>query len=166
MKEYNSLTEIAQKIKSSKNKVTLLYAFNATGKTRLSMEFKNIVNEYKDDKVIKHVVYYNAFTEDLFSWDNDLENDNERKLKINKNSSFIELIERQGKENEIAQRFKEFTSSKIEPSINTNTGEITFSLPTGDEEAVKNIKISKGEESIFIWAVFFVLMETIIKAII
>lgn len=162
MEEYGSLAEIAQKIKNSNKKVTLLYAFNATGKTRLSMEFKNLVNEPKDDEVIKHVVYYNAFTEDLFSWDNDLENDNERKLKLNKNSSFIELIERQGKENEIAERFKEFTSSKIEPNINTSTGEITFSLPTGDEESVENIKISKGEESIFIWTVFFVLMETIV----
>lgn len=162
MEEYGSLAEIAQKIKDYNKKVTLLYAFNGTGKTRLSMEFKNIVNESKDDKVIKHVVYYNAFTEDLFSWDNDLENDNERKLKINNNSNFIELIERQGKENEIAERFKEFTASKIEPNINTSTGEITFSLPTGDEESVENIKISKGEESIFIWSVFFVLMETII----
>ena len=162
MEEYNSLVEIAQKIKDSNKKVTLLYAFNATGKTRLSMEFKNLVNELRDDEVIKHVVYYNAFTEDLFSWDNDLENDNERILKINKSSRFIKLIERQGKENEIAERFKEFTSSKIEPNINTSTGEITFSLPTGDEGAIENIKISKGEESIFIWSVFFVLMETII----
>ncbi len=162
MEAYASLAEIAQKIKDSNKKVTLLYAFNATGKTRLSMEFKKLVNELKDDEVVKHVVYYNAFTEDLFSWDNDLVNDSERKLKINKNSSFIDLIERQGKENEIAERFKEFTSSKIEPNINTSTGEITFSLPTGDEEAIENIKISKGEESIFIWSVFFVLMETII----
>lgn len=154
MEEYGSLAEIAQKIKDSNKKVTLLYAFNATGKTRLSMEFKDLVNEPKDDEIIKHVVYYNAFTEDLFSWDNDLENDSERKLKINKDSSFINLIERQGKENEIAERFKEFTSSKIEPNINTKTGEITFSLPTGDGEAIENIKISKGEESIFIWAVF------------
>ena len=162
MEVYSSLTEVAKEIKNSNKKVTLLYAFNATGKTRLSMEFKDIVNESKDDKVIKHIVYYNAFTEDLFSCDNDIENDSERKLKINKNSSFIDLIERQGKENEIAERFKEFTSSKIEPNINTSTGEITFSLPTGDEESVENIKISKGEESIFIWSVFFVLMETII----
>ena len=40
MKEYDSLAEIAQRIKDSNKKVTLLYAFNATGKTRLSMEFK------------------------------------------------------------------------------------------------------------------------------
>ena len=162
MEEYNTLEEIAQKIKDSNKKVTLLYAFNATGKTRLSMEFKNLLTEEKDDDLIKHVIYYNAFTEDLFWWDNDLENDSDRKLKINKNSSFINLIESQGKENEIADRFKEFTSSKIEPNINTTSGEITFSLPTGDKAAIENIKISKGEESIFIWTVFFVLLETII----
>lgn len=162
MKEYESLKEIAEKIKDSNKKVTLLYAFNATGKTRLSMEFKNLVNEDTDDEIIKHVVYYNAFTEDLFTWDNDFENDIKRKMKINKNSKFIELIERQGKEKEIAERFKEFTSSKIEPNINTTTGEINFSLPTGDKEVIENIKISKGEESIFIWTMFFVLMETII----
>ena len=163
MGEYNSLKEIAQEIKNSNKKVTLLYAFNTTGKTRLSMEFKNLVNEIRDDEVIKHVIYYNAFTEDLFSWDNDLENDSIRKLKINKNSKFIDLIEKQGKENEIAERFREFTSSKIEPNINTKTGEITFNLSTGDENSIENIKISKGEESIFIWSVFFVLMETIIS---
>ena len=44
MKEYDSLAEIAQRIKDSNKKVTLLYAFNATGKTRLSMEFKNLVD--------------------------------------------------------------------------------------------------------------------------
>ncbi|WP_069637230.1 AAA family ATPase [Campylobacter pinnipediorum] len=162
MEEYD-LRDIAIKIKEPNKKVSLLYAFNATGKTRLSMEFKDLTAEIKDDEIIKHTIYYNAFTEDLFYWDNDLENDSDRKLKINKNSNFIELIERQGKENEIAKRFKEFTSSKIEPNIDISNAEITFSLPTGDNKTINNIKISKGEESIFIWTVFFVLMETIIS---
>lgn len=162
MGEYQSLNEIANILKNSNKKVTLLYAFNATGKTRLSMVFKNIANDYIDNEVVKHVIYYNAFTEDLFSWDNDLDNNRERKLKINKQATFIDLIERQGKEFVIAERFKEFTSSKIEPNINTTTGEITFSLPTGSDEIIENIKISKGEESIFIWSVFFVLMESVI----
>lgn len=163
MEEYSSLKEVAEKIRDSNKKVSLIYAFNGTGKTRLSMEFKNLINETKDGEIVKHVVYYNAFTEDLFSWDNDLENDSIRKLKINRSSKFINLIERQGKENEIAERFKEFTSSKIDPNINTKTGEIVFNLPTGDENSIRNIKISKGEESIFIWSVFFVLMETIVS---
>lgn len=163
MKEYNSLAEVAREIKDSNKKVSLLYAFNGTGKTRLSMEFKKLVTENIGGEIIKHVIYYNAFTEDLFSWDNDLEFDNERKLTVNKNSSFIHLVERQGKENDIAKRFKDFTLSKIEPKIDIKTGEVTFSLPTGDEDLIENIKVSKGEESLFIWALFFVLTETIVS---
>lgn len=163
MIECDSLMQVAQTIKSFDKKVVLLYAFNATGKTRLSMEFKNLASQEIDGKIIKRMIYYNAFTQDLFSWDNDLQNDTDRKIKINKNSSFIDLIERQGKENEISNKFKEFLSSKIEPKIDTNTWEVTFSLPTGDDNSIENIKISKAEESIFIWSVFFVLIETIIS---
>jgi wobble nucleotide-excising tRNase len=35
-----TLTEIAQQLKDSNKKVQLIYAFNGTGKTRLSREFK------------------------------------------------------------------------------------------------------------------------------
>jgi hypothetical protein len=34
-------------------------------------------------------LYFNAFTEDLFSWDNDLEKDSERRLHINTDSQFF-----------------------------------------------------------------------------
>lgn len=163
MAEYNSLEEVAEKIRSLDRKITVLYAFNGTGKTRLSVKFKELVNEVKDEEIIKHLIYYNAYTEDLFFWDNDLVNDSEKKLKINKNSAFIDLIESQGKENEVAKKFKEFTSSKIEPNIDTKTGEVTFSLPTGDGKSIDNIKISRGEENVFIWTMFYVLLETIIS---
>lgn len=163
MEEYNSLKEVAEEIKKSDEKVSLIYAFNGTGKTRLSIEFKKLVTEEKGEDTIKHIVYYNAFTEDLFTWDNDLENDSKRKLKIDKNSKFIDLIERQGKEFAVADIFKKFTSSKIEPRIDISTGEVSFSLPTGDNNSIENIKISKGEERIFIWSIFYVLIESIIE---
>lgn len=163
MAEYNSLEEVAEKIRSLDRKIIVLYAFNGTGKTRLSVKFKELVNEVKDEEIIKHLIYYNAYTEDLFFWDNDLVNGSEKKLKINKNSAFIDLIESQGKENEVAKKFKEFTSSKIEPNIDTKTGEVTFSLPTGDGKSIDNIKISRGEENVFIWTMFYVLLETIIS---
>ena len=161
---FQHLDEIARHFAESRDKVTLLYSFNGTGKTRLSMEFKNYVNENVNDEVVRHVFYYNAFTEDLFSWDNDLENDIARKLKMDTNSTFFELIKDQG-DVRIANKFKEFTNSKIEPNVNFVTGEVTFSLPTGDENFVQNVKISKGEESTFIWTTFFVLMETIVDEI-
>lgn len=163
MPEFDTLEKLAKHLRDSDKKVTLLYAFNATGKTRLSMEFKSLVNEEIDDQIIKRVIYYNAFTEDLFSWDNDLENDTMRNLRMNLDSTFTTLIRNQGKEVEIAHKFKEFTGSKIEPLFDINTGIITFSLPTGDESLIENIKISKGEESIFILSVFFVLIESIIN---
>lgn len=160
---YKSLKDIASELKNLKEKIIVLYAFNGTGKTRLSMEFKELVNEKENEnEVVKQVIYYNAYTEDLFYWDNDLENNNERKLKINVKSNFISLIKEYGKENVIAEKFKELTLSKIEPSINVQNGEVTFSLSTGDGKAINNIKISRGEENVFIWTMFYALLETVI----
>lgn len=65
--------------------VLLLFAYNGTGKTRLSMEFTR--QGAVDDK--SDTLYFNAFTEDLFSWDNDLENDEHRVLKLNSSSRFF-----------------------------------------------------------------------------
>lgn len=76
-----TLTEISQQLKDSKKKVQLIYAFNGTGKTRLSREFKQLIAPKDDgdgDQVElsrNKILYYNAFTEDLFYWDNDLEED-------------------------------------------------------------------------------------------
>ena len=39
-----TLTEIAQQLKDANKKVQLIYAFNGTGKTRLSREFKQQVD--------------------------------------------------------------------------------------------------------------------------
>ena len=83
-----TLTEIAQELKNSPKKVQLIYAFNGAGKTRLSRAFKELVSpkheeeEAQDGDTGVKVLYYNAFTEDLFYWDNDLEKDTDRKLLI------------------------------------------------------------------------------------
>lgn len=66
-----NLLEIAKKIKDfGENKsIVLIYAFNSTGKTRLSVAYKELT---KNENNGKHAgVYYNAFSEDLFVWDND-----------------------------------------------------------------------------------------------
>ena len=68
-------------------KFVLLYAYNGTGKTRLSIAFKDL-GKAKDGRRARHALF-NAFTEDLFNWDNDLENDRERVLKINTDSRFF-----------------------------------------------------------------------------
>ena len=72
-------------------KFILLYAYNGTGKTRLSTAFKDLGKVVNDDgeTTRRDTLYFNAFTEDLFSWDNDLDGDSERKLKINSDSSYF-----------------------------------------------------------------------------
>lgn len=80
-----SLKEIAQTLHDTDKKVQLIYAFNGVGKTRLSRAFEELVSpkghdDEREESKIK-VLYYNAFTEDLFYWDNDLEEDSTRKLK-------------------------------------------------------------------------------------
>jgi hypothetical protein len=38
---------------------------------------------------------------------------------------------------------------------------VTFSFERGNEEQEDNIKISKGEESNFIWSVFYTLLDQV-----
>ena len=66
-----SLTEIAEELKGNDKKVQLIYAFNGTGKTRLSREFKNLIvpsetEDLEEGATRRKFLYYNAFTEDLF----------------------------------------------------------------------------------------------------
>ena len=76
--------------KPDKSPFVLLYAFNGTGKTRLSTAFKDLGKVADENGKVqsRDTLYFNAFTEDLFSWDNDLENDEHRTLKLNAASSF------------------------------------------------------------------------------
>lgn len=160
----NTLEEIANKLKNNK-KVQLLYAFNGTGKTRLSKEFKELIApkaDYDAGEALKKIIYYNAFTEDLFYWDNDLLNDDEIKLKIHSNAFTKWVFETQGKEQNVIDNFHHYTDDKLTPVFNEDYTEVKFSFKRGNEEPEENIKISKGEESSFIWSVFYSLMEQII----
>ena len=78
--KFKSLSDIAVRFRSDLKDLdfVLLYAYNGTGKTRLSMEFKN---RGKKDGAKGDTLYFNAYTEDLFHWDNDLEHDADRVLK-------------------------------------------------------------------------------------
>lgn len=168
-----SLTEIAQQLKDANKKVQLIYAFNGIGKTRLSREFKELIapkNEGDDESqqselAQKKILYYSAFTEDLFYWDNDLPNDAERKLNIHSNSFTHWVLKEQGQELQIAKRFQALTSDKLTPSFNPDFSSVSFSIESGDNESIGNIKISKGEESNFIWSVFYSLLELVINVL-
>ncbi len=168
-----SLNEIAQELKDSPKKVQLIYAFNGSGKTRLSREFKELLAaeidvEGDDDADAselsrKNILYYNAFTEDLFYWDNDLGGDEHRKLKIHPNAFTKWVLEDQGQENSIVTHFQRLTNSKLTPEFNPDFTEISFSIHRGDEDRLEGLKISKGEESNLIWSVFYSLLEQVIE---
>lgn len=152
-----------------KVKTQLIYAFNGTGKTRLSREFKNLVApknaETGDDDNTQKILYYNAFTEDLFYWNNDLDFDIDRKLLVQPNG-FTDLalgfLKDESQDGNIISNFQHYTTSKITPSFNGDFSEITFAYQGGGSNSEANIKISKGEESNFIWCVFYSLIEHII----
>ncbi|CWP26851.1 AAA family ATPase [Neisseria meningitidis] len=162
-----SLTEIAEQLKGSNKKVQLIYAFNGTGKTRLSGEFKNLIaptsSEGADGEPTRRkFLYYNAFTEDLFFWDNDLLANEAPRLKIQKNSFTDWLLRDNGLDGAVIKNFQYYTYDKLTPDFNDNFSEIVFYFARGNDEQIENIKISKGEESNFIWSIFYVLIRQVI----
>ncbi|WP_419819716.1 AAA family ATPase [Acinetobacter sp.] len=157
-----SIEDIAEELKTNNKRVQLIYAFNGTGKTRLSRAFKESleveggsdeVGEEISDLSRKSIIYYNAFTEDLFFWDNDLSNDENRKLKIHPNAFTKWVLNEQGQAPTIIENFQRLTNSNIEPRFSPDFLEIDFVI-RGDE-SFTNIKISKGEESNLIWCIFY-----------
>lgn len=170
-----TLNDIAKELKSNDKKVQLIYAFNGVGKTRLSKEFKALIAPSTDseeevgveEEISKRkILYYSAFTEDLFYWDNDLENDIEPKLKIHRNDFTKWVLETQGQEDYIIRDFKNYTSEKLEPKFNPDYSEVVFSYKNSADETIDNIKISKGEESNFIWCVFYTVFKQVIEELI
>ncbi|MBW8066333.1 MAG: anticodon nuclease [Ferrovum sp.] len=183
-----TLTEIAQELKDTKKKVQLIYAFNGTGKTRLSREFKQLIAP-KTDGIAgeddadqpglsrNKILYYNAFTEDLFYWDNDLAGDAEPRLKIQPNTFTDWVLKDQGQDQNIISTFQRYANDKLTPRFNAERkekdkdgkdiaikafSEVTFSMERGDATHSGNLKISKGEESNFIWSIFYTLLEQVI----
>lgn len=168
-------------------KVQLIYAFNGTGKTRLSREFRELFPPASEDEDMrrsklanKKILYYSAFTEDLFYWDNDLAFDAEPKLLIRPNSFTRWVLEEQGQDQNIVTNFQRYTNDKLTPRFNGEykyTGkdgenilvkafsEVTFSLEGGNKEQAERLKISKGEESNFIWSIFYTLLELAISTL-
>ena len=199
-----TLRDIAEQLRGANKKVQLIYAFNGTGKTRLSCEFKELIaqdagGENGDEVLVTRnkILYYNAFTEDLFYWDNDLEADTEPKLKIQPNTFtgwLITLLQDLGEDGNIVMNFQRYTGSKATPTFNEaykrktkdhNQKEIEVIIPSfsevffnqpvesdnsSDDGAVvqgqyERIKISKGEESNYVWSVIFTLLEQVVSTL-
>ena len=191
MSNFTTVQEIAAYLREEleNKKYLLLFAYNGTGKTRLSMAFKDVgkitkksslvtndgfrlVTESGDTlevtQKISDTLYFNAFTEDLFSWDNDLDGDSNRFLKINKSKFFsgLEDLEMETRIRKILNRYANFDfkiTYEFDPSIKKQKmTEVHFSREVLEEDGTKiyeNIKVSRGEENLFIWCFFLAIVE-------
>ncbi len=125
-------------------------------------------------------LYYNAFTEDLFYWDNDLENDAERVLKFHRESHFFDGFNTNEIETRIRanlSRYADFDFSiKLDVNRKDHQGNeevvsyVTFSrMAYNDEnqvtEWIDKIKISRGEENIFKWCFFLSIAQMAIDKV-
>lgn len=151
------------------NNFLLIYAYNGTGKTRLSMEFKEKGKTQRrgnNPTTSRDTLYFNAFTEDLFQWDNDLASDTSRKLHLNRDSRFFSGFKELALEEKIYAHLKKYADFDFR--IDYQAWTVSFSRVEtvklrGQTEPttrpVDDIKISRGEENLFIWCTFLAICE-------
>lgn len=162
---YQSMPRLVKKLRDDLNgggpEFVLLYAFNGTGKTRLSMAFKDAGKKNEGER---DTLYFNAFTEDLFTWDNDLESDSKRTLKINSAPRFfsgVEELEMESRIRPFLHRYGDFDFSiDYEQWTISFSREVQVKTPDGPKtETIDHIKVSRGEENIFIWCFFLAIAQ-------
>jgi wobble nucleotide-excising tRNase len=158
---FPDLIALARRIREElqTKRFVLLYAYNGTGKTRLSGAFKDLGKDGDE----RDTLYFNAFTEDLFQWDNDLKNDRERVLKINNDSRFfagLGELEMDTRIRPLLNRYADFDFR-----IDTTEWEVSFSRElesSGVATVVEDIKVSRSEENIFIWCFFLAIVQLVL----
>lgn len=165
IKKYDNLSTLTRKLRADLAGVDLilLYAYNRTGKTRLSMAFKD--EGKRKNNGISDTLYFNAFTEDLFTWDNDLQGDAVRQLQLNPESTFFDGLKDLALDETIAAYLRRYADFDFD--IDYTTWKISFSkevlrqIPGAEPERITetNIKISRGEQNIFIWCLFMAICE-------
>ena len=168
--EFENLKEIAQYLRMllEDKKYVLLFAYNGTGKTRLSTEFKTLGQEWNEETGEKKAdtLYYNAFTEDLFYWDNDLESDTVRFLKLNSNSRFFSGLRELEMENRIRPFLHRYADFDF--TIDYDEYKISFYrnvVIDGVSQRIDHINVSRGEENIFVWCFFLAIMQLVVDKV-
>lgn len=154
--KYANLKTLARKLRDDHGGVELilLYAYNRTGKTRLSMEFRDTGKRKtkKNPEGKADTLYFNAFTEDLFTWENDFEGDSDRHVRLNDKSKFFDALKDLALDETIAVYLSRYADFEFD--IVYADWKITFR-----KDREENIKISRGEQNIFIWCLFMAICE-------
>ncbi|MDL5045234.1 AAA family ATPase [Oscillatoria amoena NRMC-F 0135] len=153
-----TIEEIAEQLKGVGEYIVCIYAFNATGKTRLSVAYKDLT---KTENGGEHAgVYYNAYSEDLFDWDNDEDNDN-KNIKLNLKRSSLNrlysLITEESVQEELSV-FNPIYKFKFITNANPEIGVEAIRFFKEEKEDI-SIKISSGETRTFIWCFFLALFK-------
>lgn len=157
-----TLDDIANKLRDSAEPIALAYAFNATGKTQLCVAYKNAT---KNEAGEHTGVYYNAYSEDLFVWDNDEEQDGAN-IRLTVLPSSLGKFHTLLTEDNIRDKLNAykpkygFLLNLHEDDPEKGIKSVSFFLPDQNPDLEKKlIKISRGEERIFVWCFFLALFE-------
>ena len=164
---FTDLRQLAQHLRNElqEKQFVLLYAYNGTGKTRLSTAFKDIGKQTDDDGEVaaRDTLYFNAFTEDLFQWDNDLNNDSTRVLKINSTSHFFDGLAELEMETRIRPLLNRYADFDFHIDIDQWAVSFSRGVPTPKGFRTEDdIKISRGEERIFVWCFFLAIVQLVL----
>ncbi len=170
--KYKTLNGLVSRFRSElqDSNYILLFAHNGVGKTRTSMEFKDKgkrINNGNGD-----TLYFNAFTEDLFVWDNDLDGDSERYINLNSRSNFFIGFQDLALEEKIFSYLERYATFDFR--FDYDDWKVVFSKniknprhhPNNNEPEYimkHDVKISRGEENIFKWCFYLALCELAIE---
>ena len=155
-----NVKNLAQYLIDIDRNIILIFAFNGTGKTRLSVEYKNVTKEENDGS--HSGVYYNAYSEDLFVWNNDAKNMGES-IKLNIIYSNLNQYHSSIDEEKLREKLSAYKPKfdfKFIFNRDTALGieSISFYPLIEEENEPDPIKISRGEQQIFIWWLFLTML--------
>ena len=155
-----TIENIASELSDDAANVQLLYAFNSVGKTRLSIAYKNAT---KNKNGTNTGIYYNAYSEDLFVWNNDIEH-GETDIRLTVLPSSLNRLHADLNELDIHAKLRPYRPSfdfrfVMHPDAEKGIESISF-FPAGTQPGdVPVMKISRGEERMFVWCFFLAMME-------
>ena len=155
-----TIDDIASDLRDHAAPIQLLYAFNSVGKTRLSVTYQNAT---KAEDGTHAGIYYNAYSEDLFVWNNDIEHD-EANIRITVLPSRLSRLHAELSEFDIRAKLKPYRPSfdfrfVMHSDVEKGIESISF-FPAGTQPGdVPAMKISRGEERVFVWCFFLAMME-------
>jgi len=184
MESFNGLSELATHLRGklepdpqSKKKFVLLFAYNGTGKTRLSGAFRDQGKQTDEDgeTTARDTLYFNAFTEDLFTWYNDLQGDTDRVLQLNSESRFFDGMQELEMDNRIGPLLERYTDlrfyiqyedrKKDENKRDDEKPSIPYVIFFRERDSEGNpipLKPSRGEENAFVWCFFMTIVQLVL----